>query len=451
VLARHADDSWSKVQAAVVDVTQRAATMTEQEDGLSFRGSHVHGHPPVMAAHAYVALVHRDPTRHEWRAALLQLAVDPIEGVVEAVYKAASLLSDDASDMLWRLFCLATQRAARTTATGRSLHWSPAEARELSALTDEAERMMADGIMPSAHPAPSTAGTRRGAGYYRSDFHENAMRLPVEPLMGAATRGAMIEHAASLIHWALVSLDEKRNRGDTPYEWLFALFRWLGDLIRYITPDELRALLIAPADGAERQAAAELVEGAMKGVMLNMMTDKSPIDAATLDKWAMLVDWAIARPGWAFTPDDAREHDRGMAISAFLSVPHQGLISVIDDDWPNLPALLPSIQRAAATFATERTAFTAMLTMLDRRPAELLPKPGLTWIQRVLRVRKSDRDFWHRNSNGELLVLLLRKLVQGQEIAGEDREIVVEAADILIEMGIKGAAHLQQDLVRPKR
>ena len=171
----------------------------------------------------------------------------------------------------------------------------------------------------------------------------------------------------------------------------------------------------------------------------------------TLDKWTMLVDWAIARPGWAFKPDNAREHDRGMAISAFLSFPHQGLISVIDDDWPNLPALLPSIQRAAETFATERTAFTAMLSMLERRSTQLLPQPGLAWIERVLQVRKSDGDFWHRNSNGELLVLLLRKLVQQQVVVGKNREIVIRAADLLIELGIKGAAHLQQDLVRVKR
>ena len=451
VLARDADELWPEVEEAVLHVIQRAATMVEQEDGLSYRGSKVHGHPPVMAAHAYVALVRRDPARHEWKAALLQLAVDPIEGVVEAVYKSASLLSDCTSDMLWRLFCLATQRAARTAAIGRSLHWSPAEAQEQSALADEAEQMMANGTIPSAHPAPLTAGTRRGDGYYRSDFHVNAMQIPVGPLMGSTTRGPMIDHAASLIDWALMSLDEKRNRGDTPYEWLFALYRWLGDLITYISPAELRALLIARVDAAESQAAAELVDGIMQRFMLNILIDKSPIDADTLEKWTVLIDWAIARPGWAFTPEDARQHDRGMAISAFLSFPHQGLISVIDDDWPNLPALLPSIQRAAETFATERTAFTAMLSMLERRSAQLLPQPGLAWIERVLQVRKSDGDFWHRNSNGELLVLLLRKLVQQQVVVGKNREIVIRAADLLIELGIKGAAHLQQDLVRVKR
>lgn len=450
VLARHADDFWSKAETAVVDVIQRAATMIEHQDELSYRGSHIHGHPPVMAAHAYVALIHRDPTCHKWRAALLQLAVDPIEMVVEAVYKAASHLSDNAPGMLWDLFCLATQRAARTAFTDNSLHWSPSEAREQLALADEAELMMNDGIVPNACPAPSNVRMRGTDGFYRADYHEYAMRLPVEPLMGTATRGALIDHAASLIDWALASLDEKLNRGDTPYEWLFALYRWLGDVIMFITPDELRAVLIARADRAEPQTGAELVDGTMQRFMLNILIDKSPISAAMLEKWTMLVDWAIARPGWAFTPDDARQHDRGMAISAFLCVPQRGIISAVDDDWPNLPSFLPSIQRAAEKVATERTAFTAMLTMLERRPAELLPQPGLAWIHRVLRLRKSGQEFWRRNSNGELLVLLLRKLVQGQEIAVEDREIVVEAADILIEMGIKGAAHLQQDLVRPK-
>ena len=98
-LARHADDAlWSRVERQVIYVTGRAATMTEVEQELSYRGAHVFGHPPTMAAHAYAALLKREPASLRWRGALFQLAVDPIGKVVDAVYEAAPIFADAAPD-----------------------------------------------------------------------------------------------------------------------------------------------------------------------------------------------------------------------------------------------------------------------------------------------------------------------------------------------------------------
>ncbi|MGO7320188.1 hypothetical protein ACCS95_04260 [Rhizobium ruizarguesonis] len=452
VLAQHADDAlWTRIGQQIIDVTVRAGTMTERADELSYRGSDVTGHPPTMAAHAYASLVRRDPAEYQWRSALLQLAVDPIEKVVEAVYDSAKAFADAAPDMIWRLFCLATQRGTRTKETGRGPHWSFAEAQEQSALSDDAERMLAEGVLPTAHPTPAAAGARGPEGVYHWDFHANALRLPIGPMLDRATRDPLLAHAASMIDWALVSLSCKGSRGDTPFEWLYLFYRWLGDLIFAIPAAELRTLFIARLDAAQPSAAAELMDGAMRHFMFNVLIDKRPIDAGQLEKWDALLHWAIARPAWLHTPADAREHDRGMALSAFLCVATRGIVCVVDDDWPNLDVLLPWIQRGAETFATERAAFAAMLALLRSRPGHLLPQPGLDWIQRVVRVRKADRNFWDYNSNGDRLVLTLREVVAtGHAVAG-DREIITEAADALIEMGVKGAAFLLQDLVKSKR
>jgi len=452
VLAQHADDAlWSRIGHQVIDVTVRAGTMIERADELSYRGSHVTGHPPAMAAYAYASLVRREPTEYQWRSALLQLAVDPIEKVVEAVYDSAKAFADAAPDMIWRLFCLATQRGARTKETGRGLHWSFAEAQEQSALSDEAERMLAVGVLPTPHPPPTAPGARGPEGVYHWDFHANALRLPIRPMLNPATRDPLFAHAESMIDWALVSLSCNDSRGDTPFEWLYLFYRWLGDLIFAIPAAEMRTLFVARLDGAQPSAAAELMDGAMRQFMFNILIDKRSIDAGQVEKWDALVDWAIARPAWSHTYANAREHERGMALSAFLCVATRGIVCIVDDDWPNLDLLLPSIRRGAERFATERTAFAAMLALLHSRPGRLLPQPGLEWIQQVVRVRKADRDFWDYNSNGDRLVLILRELVAtGNAVAG-DREIITETADALIEMGVKGAAFLLQDLVKWKR
>jgi hypothetical protein len=452
VLARHADDVlWTDVEAKVVDVTRRAATMVEAESDFSYRGAHVSGHPPAMAAHAYAALLRRDPSRHEWRSALLQLAVDPIEKVVEAVYDAAAVFAEAAPDMVWRLFCLATQRAARTNEAGHGLHWSQAEAEEQCALADEAEQMMADGVLPSAHPATATAEARGLTSVYRWDFHANAFRLPIEPMLDPTTRDALMVHAASALDLALASLSKKGERGDTPFEWLYAFGEWLGRLVAFIPAAEVQTLLLARLDGAERPAAAEVMDLAMRHFMIHRMLSLEPLDVGTLATWEALVDWAITRPGWSSGPADAGQHDRGMAISSFFCAIARGMVCGAEKNWPNLDAVLPALDRAAATFSTEQTAFAAMLALLRARPDRLLPQPGLGWIRRVVRARKAKREFWSHASNGERLVLLLRELVGGGPLAACNREIVVEVADALIEMGVKGAAFLQQDLVRPKR
>lgn len=452
VIARHADaELWSAASAQVVDVVRRAATMTEVEDELSSRHSHVTAHPPAMAAHAYAALVRREPADAGWRAALLQLAIDPIDKVVEAAYTAAAAFGDVAPEMVWQLFCLATDRAAGSYETGRGLHWSEAEAREQAGLVERIELDVAAGRLPRPHPAPASAGARSDDGYYRSDLHANAMRLPLEPMMDPATRGELIDHAASALDWALASLAEKNGRGDTPFEWLFEFGRWLGRVITFLSTAEIETLLIGRLDAADPRAAAEVMDLVLKGFMIDRMLRKEPLDAGTLASWELLVDWAIARPGWSDRPVDAREHDRGMAVSSLFCGMAGCIVCGLDADWPNLALVVPVTTRAVAAFAADQTAFAALIALLRARQDALLPVPGLDWILKVACGRRAEPGFWMRASNGERLVLLLREMIGSKTLTASDRDIIVEVADILIERGVKGAAFLQQDLVRRDR
>jgi hypothetical protein len=80
-----------------------------------------------------------------------------------------------------------------------------------------------------------------------------------------------------------------------------------------------------------------------------------------------------------------------------------------------------------------------------------LPDPGLEWIGRTAKARKASLGFWEYASNGELLVLLLREQIAAGPLEQRHRDIVVDVSDTLIELGVKGAAFLQQDLVRAGR
>ncbi|ESZ61981.1 hypothetical protein [Mesorhizobium sp. L103C131B0] len=451
VLARHADGSlWTQVSAQVVDVTWRASTMAEAEDGLSYRGSHVTAHPPAMAAYGYAALLRRDPDNTDWRTALFQLAVDPIDKVVEAVYDCATLFADAAPDMVWRLFCLATQRAASTVETGWGLHWSPAEAQEQSGLAEEAERIMAAGEVPIPHAAPTSRIVRGVDEIYHSHLHANGFRLPLAPMLDPATRNLLIDHVGSALDWALASSSAEGGRHDTPFEWRYAFSSWLGRLLAFLSPSEINTLVIARVDAAGQRAAAEVMETAIQSFMIDRMLRKELLNTATLESWEFLINWAIARPIWSSNPTDARRHESSMAVSALFCAIDRGVVCGIDAHWPNLDTVLPILDRAVNTFATEMTAFAAIIALLRARPDRLLPDPGLGWISHVARTRRAEPGFWSHASNGERLVLLLRDKIASRSPKLSEREIIVEVADILIELGVKGAAFLLQDLVRQK-
>lgn len=182
--------------------------------------------------------------------------------------------------------------------------------------------------------------------------------------------------------------------------------------------------------------------------MIDRMLRLEALDAETLASWNILTTWAADRPIWASNPVDAGQHERGMAVSSFFCAASGGMICGIEAAWPNLDALSPMLDRAVATFGTEQTAFNAMLALLRARPDRLLPDPGLEWIGRIARTRKANPSFWGYASNGERLVLLLRELIAAGPLEQCHRDIVVEVSDTLIELGVKGAAFLQQDLVR---
>ncbi|WP_255254832.1 hypothetical protein [Novosphingobium sp. Chol11] len=452
VVARHAEDKlWASSEGTVVGITRRAATVAEVKDELSSRGAHVTAHPPAMAAHAYAALIRRQPSNPVWREGLLQLAVDPIEKVVEAVYDAAPVFADVSSEMVWALFCLATQRAARTHDSSHGLHWSPSEAHQQLEMSEGIERALAAGEIPIPDPAPATAGSWLNGDYYRSDLHANAFRLPIPPMLTPGTRDALVAHAASALDWALASLGEKDGRGDTPFEWLFQFGRWLGRLCALLPTSEIRTLVMARVDAAVRRAGDEVMDMAVRSFMIDRMLRTEPLDAGTIESWDLFTRWIVDRPVWASDPIDAGEHERGLAVSSFFCAVTGGMVCGIDATWPNLDAVMPMLDRAATTFGAEKTAFNAMLALLRTRPDRLLPDPGLGWVGRVVRARKSSLKFWEYASNGEKLVLLLRDLIAERTLEQSHREIVVEVSDALIELGVKGAAFLQQDLVRHAR
>ncbi len=217
VIANHADDElWERAADAVAGVIERAATMPEVMEDHSWRGMHLTGHPPAMAAYGYAALLRRDPVNADYISAIFQLAVDPMKKVVEAVYTSALIFSDVAPDMIWRLYCLATQRAARSHAYERGPHWSGQEAEEQSVLAEEAERLMVEDALPVPHRRPQCLAADRAATCTAGTTRPTPSASPIKRCWGTSTRTALLNDAGASIDWMLASFSREMQRSERP-------------------------------------------------------------------------------------------------------------------------------------------------------------------------------------------------------------------------------------------
>jgi len=450
ILAWHADeDLWARAQTRATDVIARAAGMEEGDDVISSRGSVLSGHPPAMAAYGYAALAKRNPDDPTSRRALIQLAVDPIEKVAEAVYLSAAIYADADTDLVWRLYCLATQRGARSFNRGSGVHWSEAEAREQNLLSSEAEQALDGGELVLPARGPDRTGDPDAFLDYSWDYQALAFKLPIAALLGSRTRTMLLENVSSMVGCALEARDDA-GRGSPDFEWHFEFGTWLGRLLGHLSLQEAQALLFDRLTDADPDAAAALMDLVMRNFMIEWMLPARPLSSSLKAHWSGLIGWADNRPVWSkpLVSRQVRENDRGMALSSLFCATGNELVCGVDVDWPHAVELIELINRAAARFGAERTVFAGLLKLLRAQKAALLPAPGLGWIQAVARARGKDRSFWNHRSNGEQLVILLREVIAADPLSKQDRTIIIETADMLIEAGVRGAAFLQQDMVR---
>jgi hypothetical protein len=92
--------------------------------------------------------------------------------------------------------------------------------------------------------------------------------------------------------------------------------------------------------------------------------------------------------------------------------------------------------------------YLAVITFLKRGGIDLLPEPGLAWLQIVVESRRGDGKFW--KANGESTVELLKQLIaqKGSVLGSEHQRAITVIADILVDDGVRGAGFLQQELLR---
>lgn len=476
VAARHLSEAeWSPENGHwCLDVFERAATAPEPEDGLGGRYSHQSMSPVVFAVHGYSALLARGFEADKCRAALLNLALDPIEDVASAVFKSATYYASSEPHFLAVLFDLGLRACLYEDGDypeRDDLAWSSAEADRQMALLAVAERYLAEDQYPAAVDIPPPWLPMAPGAADQDQFTRNPIRfdyrhaqravlqLPISSLVAderfvdqlVDVAGQLLGYTAHQITPPFANSRREHRGGNTPFEWIHAFSNWCGRLCAHLPESTVNERFLVGIFALEHETGLLIMESFMVSFMIEAFLRPDEISKRNMALWDRITGWTFDHPEWGDGASD-RHLDREYQSCAFATLfcvtrDFSPLICGVDPGWTPLHRFRPIVERAIRQFGRHQTLFLAVGKFLERGGRDLLPEPALDWLREIAIALKGDQDFWE--ANGDLMVDVLKQVIgTSAPLSREHRDRVLLIADILVDNGVRGAGFLQQELHR---
>ena len=480
--ARHcpAGDWTEDLASWCLSVLERAGSAPERAGGFHVREALLLMDPAVFAAHGYSALLARGHEVDRCKLAILNLAVDALQGVQVAVLAAAKYYATAHADFYWILIDLLFQQCVvrdDEIPDYDSIVWDQRESDRKLVLLDRAELYLAGNGTPTLPVIPmpwvkgdasayrgrkDTKGHVRNDTLFLYDLGEKILpALCLKPLLANAERRAQfLTLVAGLLDFTFQEIvppfakTKRDHDGQTPFQWVFRFASWCGTLCTHLTRDEARDRILSRVWAQDTDTALLILQGLMRSFMIDAFLKPTDIADDQVALWSEMADWLFASPEWVHNRQG--DHlDREFTSCAFTTLfcvapDFSPLVCGIDPGWPHLPKFLPLIERAIREFGVNVTLYLAVTTFLKRGGFDLLPEPALAWLHSVVTSRKGEQKFWR--SNGEDTVELLTQLIsqKSHALTPEHRKLITLIADMLIDNGVRGAGFLQQELLRAK-
>ncbi|MFN3233159.1 MAG: hypothetical protein ACE363_13535 [Alphaproteobacteria bacterium] len=471
------DDWESDIAPWCYDVLKRASVYVERENTSLYRGTLLMMYPPVYAAYGFAALLARGYRNDDCREALLNLAVDALEGVVKVAFASSGFYAQHDPDFVWFLFCFGCQRLVGDRDDGPDYHspfWDEAEARQELARLEQAGDLLTAGAFPDlpSIPAPWIKGPAVSCddewkGYVRNNQMFNwhlakliLLRVSLDPILeNQERRDTLLKLVEELLDWAIEKIvppfaDGRRHvGGDVPYEWIFEFSAWCGGLAAKLSADEVRRVFLQRILDADTRAALVIMPRFMRGYMIAAILYSDDLENETVSLWEELADWVLSNPELAAYPDDHLDGDlmeSALALLFCVRADFQPLLCGVDPGWPHLSKFDGLLEKVVKQVGKNSTLYHGVTVLLKRGGTDLLPSPGLDWLLYLAEAKRSDRDFWTGSDNGEDTVQILRTLLSDKASSLTDvhRQQITRISDILVDNGVRGAGFLQQELVR---
>ncbi len=477
VLARFADAKlWNDITAAwTLGTLQRASAFRGLND-MMYRGSVLSMHPLIFATHGFAALMARGYEVEQCESALLSLAVAPLEGVVEAVATSAKLYATKNPEFYVVLFGLFVSQCIidkDSLLNYHSPYWDEAEAARNIALVETAEAALAKGDVPPL-PAVPMPWSERHKQYSEDDpeafeFIRNPLcfqwhiarrtilQANLEVLLATPERRfqfvTLLKQLVAMTIQEIVPLFAKSrrdNRGNTPFEWVFSFFHWLGRVATHLSSAEVEQIALQPLFATDNETALLAMQSFAPSYLAHALLPPAVITDEAFTTWEKIAEWIIENPEGR---DRGRHVDRDFSSCIFIllfcfSGDFQPLVCVVEEKWLPLDRFKSIIERVVRKFGTNPSLYIGVLRFFKKGGLDMTPEPGLLWLREVAFAKKQDQNFWSANGDETVEILKLILAKKAPLLLAEHRDIISFITDILVDNGVRGAGFLQQDQLR---
>jgi hypothetical protein len=479
VLARFADDElWDDETTAewTFETLLRAAAFRGFND-LTFRDSVLSMHPLIFAVHGFAALMTRGYEIEQCQSALLTLAVDPLGAVVEAVATSAKVYAVNYPGFYWVLFGLFLRQCIiekGALPNYYSPYWDEEEEARNLALLEAAEAAIETGVVSPLPAVPMPWLEREDQ---RSEDDLDSFGFERNPLCFRwnLAKGTILQAELDV----LVALPEQRsqfvmlveqlvamtiqevvppfaesyrdNRVNTPFEWVFSFFRWLGKVASHLSPIEVERIVLEQLFATDNETALLAMRWFAPSYLAHSLLPPSVITDEAFAIWEKIAEWVIENPEGRRTWD--RYVDREFSICVFTLLfcfggEFQPLVCVIEEGWSPLDRFKPIIERVVRKFGTNHDLYFGLIRFLKKGGLDMTPEPALSWLREIALATKQDQDFWKANGNETVEILKLILAKKAKVLSAAHRDTISFITDILVDNGVRGAGFLQQDQLR---
>lgn len=473
--ARFAEsDVWDEAAAWCFDVLHRASAMPSQPSSITYRGSLWSMHPLIFAVHGFAAMLARNYRVRDCQAALLGLAVDPFDRVVEVVAQSAERYAMVQRDFHWVLYHFFVSRCIFVTGTGPDYHsivWDDAEARKNLAFIEAAELALDSQVWPDLPDIPMPWVKRPDAllraetdqhHYVRNDdcldrnlAEKTFLSATVTPILATSLRRKQfVRFVRQLVDFSIQTAmppfahSRRDYRANVPYDWMYQLFRWAGRVGAKLSPEEVQAAILDPLFGTDGRVGLLGMQAFTTGFLFDALLLPAEISEDAVNVWQVVTDWVLSRDEGSRPGEDYVDRHFTICACATLFCVGMPLVCVVEEGWSELSRFIPVIERAVRRFGRNSTLYLGVLRFFERGGFDLLPDPGLMWLAEIAVDRKQDQAFW--NDNGDETAQLLKKLLESKpgQLTAELRAAISLISDILVDNGVRGAGSLQQGQLR---
>ena len=474
VLARFGEATlWDDAVAAwTLGTLQRAAAFRGFDD-LTYRGSLLSMHPLIFAVHGFAALIERGYELELCQGAVLYLAVAPLIAVVEAVATSAIRYAAKKPAFYWAVFGLFVRQCIVDRASLPNYHspyWDDDEAARNHMLVEAAETAVETGVVSSLPAVPMPWVEREnhcaeqdteGFAYKHNPLlfqwhiaQRSILRADLDVLLAEPERRSqfltLVEQLVAMTIQEVVppfAKTRREHRGHTPFEWVFSFFSWLGTVASRLSSSEVEKIALQPLFATDNETALLAMQNFVPSFLAHSLLPPAVITDGTFATWERIAIWIVENPEGRYLD---RHVGREFSVCVFHLLFCFGgdflpLVCVIEEEWAPLDRFKPIIETVIRKFGVNEHLYIGVLRFFKKGGLDMMPEPGLSWLQEIALSKKHDQDFWRANGDETVGILKLVLAKKTQFLSAVHRDAITLITDILVDNGVRGAGFLQQD------